>query len=219
MKKSLVVMLAALLMVSLLIGCSDQSDHHQQQRVIFVSQLWSDLRADGDIRFTPPSTYVISSALDTYSVLVGIDPLSGDEFRGFIDFPLRRGAPVPLDAIIDSATLEIVINSVTVATPGDTVPMILDLVAFQPPTLTSTDFDRSIQPPLLSVPFIIFESDAGNYVTIDVTPFMEEVQRLGLPDLQVRLLLDFSAASGLIEIDDHSPNITPLLVVSYFKRA
>ena len=212
MKQGLLTLLAALLMVSLLFGCGD----HHEEPATFVSQIVSDPGADGDISFTPPSTYVISSALTTHRVLAGVDPVSGDEFRGFLDFPLGGSGGVPSNAIINSATLEIVINAVSVATPGDTVPMILDLVTFQPPSLISTDFDRSIQPPLISLFFIFLESDAANNVAIDITPLMEEAQRRGLPDLQVRLLLDFSATSGLIEIDDNTVATAPLLTVQYF---
>lgn len=216
MKKHLLALLAALLMISLLFGCYWDSENHHRHSSTFVSQILSDASADGDIAFTAPSAYVVSSAAATHNVQAGVDPLSGDEYRGFLDFPLGGSGGVPLDATIREATLEIAINAVAVATPGDTVPMILDLVAFQPPSLIGTDFDRSVQPPLLSLPFVFFESDAGNSVALDVTPFMEEAQRRGLPDLQVRVLLDFSAISGLIEIDDDAVVTAPLLTVRYF---
>jgi len=32
-----------------------------------------------------------------------------------------------------------------------TIPILIELVSFQPPTLLATDFDRSLQPPLASV--------------------------------------------------------------------
>ena len=51
---------------------------------------------------------------------------------------------------------------------------------------------------------------------IDVTPLMAEAQRLGLRDFQVRLLLDFSAFSGLVEIDDSIAATVPLLTVEFF---
>jgi hypothetical protein len=47
---------------------------------------------------------------------------------------------------------------------------------------------------------------------------MQEAQRRVLPDFQVRLLLDITAASGQIEIDDQ-PTVgatAPLLTVEYF---
>lgn len=216
MKKRFLVSLAGLLTVVLLLGCNHDSEHHHRPPTIIVSTILSDASADGDIAYTPPSTFTISSALTSLNVLAGVDPSSLDEYRGFLDFPLGGSGGVPLDATIVSATIEIVINSVTVTAFGDTVPMILDLVSFQPPNLISSDFDRSIQPPLLSDSFTFFTSDAGRSVSIDITPFMVEAQREGLPDLQVRLLLDFSATTGLIEIDDNAAATAPLLTVEYY---
>jgi hypothetical protein len=212
------VVLAVLLTLIpiLLFGCGGGSDGSSPSPSTVKSQILSDPAADGDIAFTPPATYVVSSSLTTLDVLAGVDPDSGDEYRGFLDFPLGGSDGVPINATIVSATLEIVIDSVTVAAPDDTVPMILDLVSFQPPTLISTDFDRSIQPPLLSQRFTFFTTDAGTSVAIDVTSLMEEAQHRGLPDFQVRLLLDFSAASGLIQIDDDAAAAAPLLTVRYF---
>jgi hypothetical protein len=215
MKKLCLAALVTVLTLTLFFGCRGDYGDHRGHPVTWTAQILSDQGADGDIAFTSPSTYVISSAATTLNVLAGVDPLSSDEFRGFLDFPLGGSAGVPLDATIVSATLQIEINSVAVTVAGDTVPMILDLVDFQPPSLRSSDFDRSIQPPLLSEPFVFFTSDAGSNVAIDVTPLMQEVQRRGLPDFQVRLLLDFSAASGLIEIDDNAAVTAPVLTVQY----
>jgi hypothetical protein len=209
--------LPALLAVLLfLFGCSDSSGGDHTSPSTVEAQILSDPGADGDIAFTPPATYVVSSSLTTLDVLAGVDPDSGDEYRGFLDFPLGGSGGVPLDATIVSATLEVLVDSVSVTHPNDTVPMILDLVTFQPPTLINTDFDRSIQPTLLSQTSVFFPSDAGNNVSIDVTPLMQEAQRRGLPDFQLRLLLDFSASSGLIEIDDNATATAPLLTVRYY---
>jgi hypothetical protein len=206
-----------LLAVVLLYGCggdSEADDHAPAQ--VFTTQIFSSPRADGDIVFTRPSSFTVSSALITGNVFAGVDPLSRDEFRGFLDFPLGGPAGVPLDAFIQSAILEIRINSVAVPSPDATVPMIIDLVHFQPPALVSEDFDRTLQPPLLSLaPVFFFPSDTGEMVAIDVTSLMQEAQRLGLPDLQLRFLLDFSEDSGLIEIDDDDEATAPLLTVSY----
>jgi hypothetical protein len=125
---------------------------------------------------------------------------------------------VPAGAVIVSATLEIFINEVAVTAPTTTVPILMDLVSFQPPTLITGDFDRTTQPPLLSRTVNIFTSDVGTLVPIDVTTLMREAQRLNLPDFQVRLLLDFTATSGRIVIDDQ-PTVSataPLLTVEYF---
>jgi len=183
---------------------------------VFISQIQSDLDADGDIAFTAPSTFTISSARTTGSVLAGIDPISGDEFRGFLDFPLVDPGGVPVNAAIISATLDVFIASVTVPGAVTVVPLLIDLVSFQPPVLIASDFDRLFLPPLFSTIFDVFTSDAGTSVLIDVTPLMAEAQRLGLRDFQVRLLLDFSAFSGLVEIDDSIAATVPLLTVEFF---
>lgn len=208
--------LVLILVTVALTGCVIVSDAREDPSPTYVAQIVSDDAADGDIALTPPATYTISSALDTGSVLSGIDPASGDEFRGFLDFPLRLGSQrVPLDAAIESATLEIFISGMSVSPPDRILPFVIDLVAFQPPLLIADDFDRVAQPPLLTMPFDFYPSDAGATVVIDVTALMEEAQNQGLPDLQLRFLLDFSATSGLIEIDDSDLETAPLLTVSY----
>jgi hypothetical protein len=207
--------LALVLVAVLLAGCHIFVDNREDPSPTFVAQIVSDDEADGDIELTPPATYTTASALDTGSVLAGIDPASGDEFRGFLDFPLRGSQGVPLDAVIESATLEIFISGISVSSPDRILPFIIDLVAFQPPLLIADDFDRVLQPPLLTMPFDFYPSDAGATVVIDVTALMDEAQVQGLPDFQLRFLLDFSATSGLIEIDDSDLETAPLLTVSY----
>jgi hypothetical protein len=207
--------LALVLVTVLLTGCNIFIDDREDPSPTYVVQISSDDGADGDIEWSPPATYTISSALDTGNVLAGIDPASGDEFRGFLDFPLRGSHGVPRDAVIESATLEIFVNSVSVSPSERDLPFIIDLVAFQPPVLISDDFDRVVSPPLLTMPFDFYTSDAGATVVIDVTALMDEAQIQGLPDLQLRFLLDFSATSGLIEIDDSDLETAPLLTVSY----
>jgi hypothetical protein len=51
---------------------------------------------------------------------------------------------------------------------------------------------------------------------IDVTDLVDEAQFQGLPDLQLRFLLDFSVESGLIEIDDADLDTAPLLRITYY---
>ncbi len=217
MRKRFLFGLAALLSIMLLYGCGGESEA-DDPAPLFTAQIFSSPRADGDIVFTQSSSsFVVSSALTTGNVFAGVDPVSGDEFRGFLDFPLGGSTGVPADATIQSAILEIRINSVAVPSADATVPMIIDLVYFQPPALVPDDFDRTVQPPLLSLAsFIFFPWDAGEMVAIDVTSLMQEAQRLGLPDLQLRFLLDFDVASGLIEIDDDDEATAPLLTVTYF---
>jgi hypothetical protein len=94
--------------------------------------------------------------------------------------------------------------------------LLIDLISFQPPALIESDFDRLAQPPLLTMPFDFFTSDEGTFVVMDVTALMDEAQIEGLPDFQLRLLLDFFAAAGLVEIDDAAASTAPLLTVTYF---
>jgi hypothetical protein len=214
--KKLLLLGMVLVLTSALVGCGGGGD---SARATAISQVFSDPNADGDIAFDPgpPATFTISNASTNLNVLAGIDPLSVIEYRGFLDFPLGGAGGVPAGATIVSATLDVFINRVVVAAPATAVPILMDLVSFQPPTLVAGDYDRTTQPPLLSRTFNIFTTDAGAFVPIDVTAFMREAQRLGLPDLQVRLLLDFTATSGRIEIDDR-PTVgatAPLLTVEY----
>lgn len=215
--KSLLISVLVLVAATvILVGCSNEDDKFDEPPPVFEAQIFSDPAADGDIAFTPPETYTISSALTAGNVFAGIDPASGDEFRGFLDFALRGPHGIPLKAVVESATLEIFINSVATPASGDTVPLLIDLVSFQPPSLIADDFDRLAQPPLLTMPFEIFPADAGTFVLLDVTGLMVEAQSAGLPDFQLRLLLDFTGNTGLIEIDDNTAKKAPLLTVAYF---
>ncbi len=130
-------------------------------------------------------------------------------------------AGVPATANIDSAFLDIYINSLQ---PGaTTLPILIELVNYQPPTLLETDFDRSLQPPLgyvrVNPPFTA--SDVGTNVSIDVTSLMLQAQELGLVDFQVRIFEDLGPAiPGLIEINDTTGadrgSLAPLRTVTYF---
>lgn len=208
--------LALSLAMVLLAGCSGGDDDFDPPPPTFVAQFLSNPEVDGDIAFTPPATFTIASALTTGNILAGIDPVSGDEFRGFLHFPLRGFHGVPSGAVIESATLEIFISSLTIPFPEETLPLLIDLISFQPPEIIAGDFDRLEQPPLLTLPFDLFPSDAGTFVVIDVTALMDQAQIEGLPDFQLRLLLDFIAAEGLVEIEDGAAATAPLLTVEYF---
>lgn len=182
-----------------------------------VTYLFSDQNADGDIAYNPSDTYIVSSAGVTGSVLAGIDPIYGDEFRGFLNFYLRGPYGVPRKADIESATLELFITDVSLPFPVTVVPLVLDLVVFQPPTLIASDFDRLIRPSLLSLPLDIRISDERTMVAVDVTSLMVEVQNRGFSDFQIRLALDSIATSGLIEIEDSIQETAPLLTVVYYE--
>jgi len=182
-----------------------------------TTQIFSDATADGDISLTTGNVVTITQN-NTQSVFAGINPTTGTEFRAFLNFPLT-GA-VPVNATIVSATLDIFIFSIQLTTGS--VPILIDLVDFQPPTLFASDFDRTILLPLVSISTTIFQSDLGRHVTLDVTALMKQAQISGQPDFQLRILEDPAAVSdGLIEIDDTTvvadrPNFAPLLTVSYF---
>jgi hypothetical protein len=155
------------------------------------------------------------------NVLAGIDPVAGTEFRAFLDFQLTGSGGVPGDAGIDSAFLEVFIDDLQ---PSNAViPVRVELVTFQPPTLLPTDFDRTLQPPLAftTISPRLSGADVGTYVPIDVTGLMVEAQRRGLPDFQVRIMLDLGPpVPGLFAIDDSTGTNrsarAPLLTVTYF---
>jgi hypothetical protein len=212
--------IAAACALFILSGCGGGGDDPPQT---FTTQLLSDSAFDGDIEQTSPTTATVTQGMspEVQSVLAGIDPAAGTEFRAFLDFPLTGPGGVPGNASIDSAFLEVFINDLQPA--GAVVPVRVELVTFQPPTLLPTDFDRSLQPPLtytiVSPP--IAHADVGTYVPIDVTGLMVEAQRRGLVDFQVRILEDLGPPTdGLFAIDDSTASDrsarAPLLTVTYF---
>lgn len=208
-----IVLYAVLVLaVFALSGCHSNNDPLRT----YDTEIVSDVDADGDIGLALDDTYAISSAIDTGSVLAGIDPVTGEEFRGFLNFPLREVGGIPRNALIESATLEVFIVGMNDSQPGQIFPFLIDLVDFQPPYLVAGDFSRAIQPPLLTMLINFYPSDEGHLVVIDVTELVDEAQYQGLPDLQLRFLLDFSADSGLIEIDDADLATSPLLKVTYY---
>ncbi len=217
MKKLFYLGITAILVLSFS-GCGSG-----ETRTIFVAQIFSDQPADGDIAFDPVlNAYTITNGPNT--IFFGIDDSETNlpEYRAFLDFPLdgsNNGDVVPADAEIVSATLEVFVDEVSFA---GTIPTLLDLVRFSISGLTSADFDSSpVQfsggaDATLSFDFI--SSDQGNFVLIDVTSLMQETQRRGLSDFQVRFLLDFVTNTGFVGIEDR-PNVTvtaPLLIVEYY---
>jgi hypothetical protein len=187
-----------------------------------VSQILSDSAYDGDIELTTDGAYVVTQGMSpsVQSVLAGIDQTTGSEFRSFLDFPLGGEGGVPGDALIDSAFLEILVDDVE--PPSGQLPVRVELVSFQPPTLLGTDFDRSAQPPLASalVQGDVTRTDIGNYVSVDVTALMIRAQDLGLADFQVRVMEDLGpAVLTLMVIDDTTGperrSRAPLLTVTF----
>lgn len=207
---------SAILIFFLLAGCRVEHYASDGHETIYASQLISDQNADGDISFRPPAAYHVSSASITGSILVGIDTFYLDEYRGFINFDLRDYNGVPRPAFIESAILEIFINGVSESHPGSGVPLIIDLVSYPSTYLRAEDFHRSNLWPLMSLIVDIYPMDTGTLVAIDVTPLVVEAQIRGLDKLQLRLLLDDFAESGLVEIDDTTVDTAPLLLVHYY---
>jgi hypothetical protein len=219
-------MLKSVLSVLLLLvvaGCGggDGRDRGFHRQV--TTQILTDSAFDGYITQAPlPGVFTVSQGA-TQSVFAGIDPVTGAEQRAFLDFPLTGFGGVPLDAVIDSAFLDIVVASIQPQPLIGALPIRLDLVSFEPPTLRGTDFSRSIQPALVTTTIIppISQADFGRHISIDVTSFMNEAQRLGLSNLQIRILLDSSSGTpAIIEINDTTGAnrgvLAPLLQVTYF---
>jgi hypothetical protein len=102
------------------------------------------------------------------------------------------------------------------------IPVRIELVSFQQP-MVATDFDRTAQPPIAYTILSprLGPSDRGKYVPIDVTELMDQAQRLGLADFQVRILEDLGPPiEGLFTINDSTgsnrPSLAPLLTVNYY---
>ena len=207
---------AVMMFVALAVaGCGGGGDHHRHP---IETQILSHAAFDGDIRFDAPGTFTIVQG-NTASVFAGIDPVTGSEFRAFLDFPLTGADGVPGDAIIDWATLDIFIDSIAIQPAASSIPIRIELVAFPPQTLLASDFDRAIQPALAFTTIIppITRADVGHHVIVDVTVLMVEAQRRGLADFQIRILEDDRFVfPGLIEINDETVDRAPLLTVAYF---
>jgi hypothetical protein len=208
-------MVAAALLV-VVAGCGGGDDHPPD---IIQTQIFSDSGYDGDIEQTGPDSAVVTQGMGptVQSVFAGIDPISGDEFRAFLHFPLDT---VPGAAHIDSAFLEIYIDDIQ--PPNAVIPVRIELVSFQQP-MVATDFDRTAQPAIAYTTLSprLGPSDRGKYVPIDVTDLMDQAQRLGLADFQVRIMEDLGPPiEGLFTINDSTgsnrPSLAPLLTVNYY---
>ncbi len=223
MKKTLT---AAIMMLTILTLTGCGHDHHNPPPTV-ITNILSDPMFDGDILFTPPSTFTVTQGMTisppVQSVFAGIDPVTLDEYRAFLDFPLTGPDGVPGNAVIVSATLDIVINSIQ---PLDgTIPIRIELVSIPGLTLVQEDFSRTLLAPIAFTTIVppISSADVGFDVPVDVTSLMVQAQNLGLLDFQVRILEDLGLVSpGLIEINDTTTDPTtrealaPLLTVEYF---
>lgn len=189
----------------------------------FTATIQSDPAFDGYIEQTSATPYPVTQGMSStvQSVLAGIDPVSGNEFRAFLDFPLTGAGGIPGNAVIDSAFLDIYVNSINPI--SGTLPIRIELVSFQPPNLLDTDFDVSLQPALAAITVSpdFIQADVNTNVSIDITSLMVEAQRLNLLDFQIRIMEDLgSPIFTLLEINDTTgPNrstLAPLLTVTYF---
>jgi hypothetical protein len=187
---------------------------------VIVADIFSDQATDGDIAFDPVlQSFTITNGPET--LFFGIDDSDQNfpEYRAFLDFPLdgsTGGEVIPINARIVSAILEVFINEVSFA---PIVPTLLDLVSYPINGLRVEDFD-SFPLEEMSQSLDFFAADLGTIVSIDVTPLMREAQRLGVPDFQVRFVLDFETDVGFVGIEDlpFDPSTAPLLTVRYVPR-
>jgi hypothetical protein len=219
--KHLVCAIALLSLVSGLSACND--DGRGGPPPSFTTQIGSDPAFDGDIALTSSNIFVVTQGMSSQvqSVFAGIDPGSFDEYRTFLDFPLGGQGGVPTDAIISAAYLDIYVNSLRPA--NGSLPLRIELVTFQPPTLIPSDFDTTQQPAIafIQVNPPIIGADVGTNISVDITSLMIQAQRLGLPDLQLRIMEDLGPAIPVImEINDttgaNRASFAPLLTVTYF---
>lgn len=211
MKKRILWLVLATVVFALA-GCGSND------RPLIQTTISSDPAVDGDIVDVAGVRTVSLVSRDALTgVLAGVDPVNNDVYRAFLDFPLTR---IPTNHIINSATLSIVIRSVTVVPPTATIPLRIELVSFDPP-LIGNDFDRSILLPLATtvVSPPISSADVNREVNIDVTSLMAEAQFRRLPDFQVRILQDndlLTTVPGLVEIDEETVANEPRLTVVHF---
>jgi len=212
--------LVVICIVTGLNGCGGGDGRNSSPQEV-ETHISSDPAYDGDIEQTPTS-YIVTQGMQggVESVLAGIDPSTGDEFRAFLDFPLDGADGVPGNAIIDSATLTVLLDDLT--PPDSGLPVRVELVSFQPPSLGPSQFDRTAQPSLGAVVTSEYVTGAeiGQDVTIDVTPLMVTAQQLGLIDFQLRIMEDLGPPFDvLMQIDDtiqpDRPQRAPELAVTY----
>ncbi len=221
MKKTLLSAIM-MFMILALTGCGHDNGNPPPT---IVTQILSDSVYDGDILQTSPTTSTITQGMSptVQSVFAGRDPAApSDEYRAFLDFPLTGPNGVPGNAVIVSATLDIVINSVSLQSSTDTIPIRIDLVSIPTLTLVQADFSQTSLLAITSTTIVLSSADVNHHVFVDVTSLMVQAQNQLLQDFQIRILEDESVVvpPGLIEIDDTTGAfrgiLAPLLQVEYF---
>lgn len=205
----LVTMMFALLVLA---GCGSSETVVTISPTPFVASILSDSLLDGDIEVGSSVTTIRQG--NTQSVFVGIDPVTFSETRSFLDFSL---VTIPANAIIDSATLDLVVDSIQPSFAA--VQILVDLVSYPQPLLVA-DFGSAFLTTAAVTP-VITSANVGNHITVNVTTLMQEAQRRGLSHFQVRLLRGAGAVpSGLVEINDttgvNRAARAPQLTVVYF---
>jgi len=149
--------------------------------------IYSDSFSGGDITNDPYLGFFVTRWPGTGgTVFFGVDTGNANipYYRSVLDFPLDGSTgwpPVPLNASIVSATLDLFVSSVFFA---GTIPASVDLVSYSPAIgLTPQVY---YQVPYASRPVDFFSSDQSTFVPIDVTSLMAEAQHRGFSDFQVR---------------------------------
>lgn len=210
--KRIFVALVMMLAVLAVNGCGGGGDNGST--VVFTETILGNETIDGHIT----EDFATGELLLTPSpavLRVGVDPLTQDETRAFLDFSLDA---IPANAVITSATLELFTSFPSGTT---TIPFLIDLVDFEPPLIAS-DFDREILlfptalPPLVTTSRTISVSEPDP-VQINVTTLMVEAQNRRLPAFQVRILVnpDFPL-TGIMGIEDGPLETAPRLRVTFF---
>lgn len=201
--------LLALVMLSLLLalaGCGGDGNHTPPTTEV---EIVSSGAVDGYVVEDPVPPFTRTAVLGTPTVLAGVDPADGSEYRSFLHFRLSS---IPADATIESATLVLRLTDVVLG--NHSVPIQIDLITFAPP-LQPEDYDVAPYRSIVITP-PISAAEAGHDVVLDVTPLMRDAQSRGFDNLQLRILEDLDATvPGLIEIDESTPDTAPLLRVVY----
>jgi len=182
-----------------------------------VFEQLSDQAVDADIAYTGVGSPTIFPASSTGTLQIGVDG-GGTEYRGFLDFPIA--GQIPLNADVQLAYIEVFVGDVPF---GANVPVLMELVDFNPPLLAS-DYFREPPPPYLppvlarSI-FAFRPSDAVAPripVQIEVTSLVREALVRAQPEFQLRILLDPAVPGpGIVQLDDDAAQTAPLLHVEY----
>jgi len=210
MKRNFIWLIMALVVFAVA-GCGGGHD----DRPLIETVIDSIADVDGDIvedAAGTTRTVTVANGDPGSIVLAGVDFGTGDEYRAFLNFPLSS---VPLNATIQSATLNVVIRGLDTLPVGASLPLLVDLVFFPTLALAPSHFDQA---PLATTSHTIVPGNVNDLggVNIDVTSLMVRAQIAQHDNFQVRILQNFvSSPLGVIEIDE-SDAFAPQLTVVYF---